>query len=379
MHQKNARQWLLLGGALSGYTFELFETVAELGGVDVRFLYCPLDSLPSFQHEQTGGLSAGRLWWDRAGWSEIRRFVREPAPDAVFVYGNLPRIKMAYALSQIPGGVPVYYAADTNIASLAASRWKTRIRRLACLQVARRAVAALSLGKSNRSALQLLGFRRVIDLPSYAVDFEALDRASAETIARDIPDDRRKLTLLIIARLVPAKNLPALAAALAADPGLASNVRLIIAGEGPDRIALETIKARYPNLDLEILGAVPHSQVGRLFAAADVFLLPSRVEPWGIVVVEALGMGVPVIATPEVGAAVSLADETHAVLLSKSADPDDLLAMIRVFKERRASISQLARLAASGIRSHYGRRAVAGAHLQLVYGPFERFGKSTLG
>jgi glycosyltransferase involved in cell wall biosynthesis len=368
MHQKGKRNWLLLGGGLSGYTFDLFASVAKLGGVDVRFLYHPLDGRASFQHEQTGGLSTGRLWWEGAGWSEIRRFVREPAPDAIFVYGNLPRIKMAYALSQIPRGVPVYYAADTNVAALVAAGWKTWVRRFACLQVARRAVAALSLGQSNRSALQLLGFRKVIDLPCYAIDFDVLTRAAAEATVDALSNAQRKITLLIIARLVPAKNLPALAAALAADPRLADKIRLVIAGEGPDRIALEAIKGRSPNLDLEILGAVPHSQLGRLFASAHALLLPSRFEPWGIVVVEALGMGLPVIATPEVGAAVSLADETRAILLSESADPQHLLEAIRVFIERRASISELARLAVPGIRSHYGRAEVANAHLQLVYG-----------
>ena len=368
MMNDNPRKWLLLGGELSGYTFDLFETIAALGSVDVRFLYNPLDGLPSFQHELTGGLSNGRLWWNQAGWSEIRHFVREPAPDVAIVHGTRPRIKMAYALSQLPRGVPVYYAADTNISALVASGWKTLARRLATSLVARRATAALSLGQSNRLALQALGFKQIVDVPFYAIDFEALDRASAETTVPDGPEEPRKLTLLTVARLVPAKNLPAFAAALAGDAELAGKVRLVIAGEGPDRPALEAIKSRSPSLDLELLGAVPHSRIGSLFARADAFLLPSSFEPWGIVVVEALGMGLPVIATPEVGAAVSLAIQSGAVVLAKSADPRAMLDATRAFLDRRHELAANVQVAMPGVRSLYGRRAVAKAHLQLVYG-----------
>jgi glycosyltransferase involved in cell wall biosynthesis len=261
---------------------------------------------------------------------------------------------MAYALSQLPRGVPVYYAADTNIAALCASGWKAHIRRLACRQVAGRAIAALSLGMSNRLALQFLGFHKIIDLPSYAIDFEVLDHSAAERASEDITAGGHKTTLLVIARLVPEKNLPALAAVLAADPVLANSVRLVIAGEGPERATLEAIKGRSPSLDLRLLGAVPHSQIGRLLARADALLLPSRSEPWGIVVVEALGMGLPVIATPAVGAAFSLADETQAILLSESAEPQSLLKAIRNFSKRRDLLAQRARAATSTIRTRYG-------------------------
>jgi glycosyltransferase involved in cell wall biosynthesis len=369
MKNRNTRKWLLLGGRLAGCTFDLFETVAELGGVDVRFLYSPLDDLPSYQHERTGAISSGRLWWEEAGWYQIREFVRDPTPDVAFVYGNHPRIKMAYALSCLPGSVPVYYVADTNIAKLAASGGKTLVRRIACLQVVTRAAAALSLGQSNRLALQLLGFQRIVDLPALAVDFEALDRAVAKVTPVDFPEPRREITLLVIARLVPEKNLPAFVGALAAEPELVSRVRLIIAGEGPDRPALESIKARSPSLDLVLLGAVPHAKIGPLFACADALLLPSRSDAWGAVVVEALGMGLPVIATPEVGAAVSLAGETQTILLSESADPRSLLDTIRIFGKRRAALSGLASMARQAIRSRYGRPEVASAHLELVYGP----------
>jgi len=366
MKNPDRRNWLVLAAELSGYTYDLFETVSTLGGVDVRLLCSPLVPQSSFQHEQAKRSSGSCLWWETAGWSEIANFVRDPPPDAIFVYGNRPRLKMAYALVLAPRSVPTFYAADTNIAALHPAGWKTYARRFASIQVAMRAKAALSLGGSNRQALQALGFPRIIDLPVYAVDFDALD-LGAKRGSEQSEAHTGRLNLLIIARLVPEKNLPAFVSALAADPVLRKRVRLTIAGEGPDRPALESLKRRAPDLRVDLLGAVPRANIGSLFTLADALLLPSRFEPWGIVVVESLGMGLPVIASPVVGAAASLADATQAVVLARSADPQDMLAAIQTFLSRQPEFSSCAGAAMPDIRSRYGRQAVAQAHLELVY------------
>ena len=279
------RRWLLLGGPLSGYTFDLFKTVSELRDIDVRFLHDPIDGLPSFEHEATAGQSANRLWWKDVGVAEIRRFVREPRPEAVFIYGTQPRVKMNLALRFIPASTGVYYAADSNVISLALHARRAIAQRLALIPLAKRATAALSLGLTNRLAMQAMGFERVVEVPVYAVDFAVLD-AGAPRPARD----PHEVAFLIIARLATVKNLQ--------HPDLLSRVRLVMAGEGPDRGALETLQKQHQQLKLELLGAVSRQDLGALFRRSDALLLPSLQEPWGIVVTEALGMGIPVVATP---------------------------------------------------------------------------------
>jgi hypothetical protein len=79
-------------------------------------------------------------------------------------------------------------------------------------------------------------------------------------------------------------------------------------------------------------------------------------------------MGVPVVASSAVGAASSLDRQTQAVVLAQSAEPRSVLAAIRTFLDRREEIAAKARVAVPGIRSRYGRQAVAKAHLELVYG-----------
>ncbi len=71
----------------------------------------------------------------------------------------------------------------------------------------------------------------------------------------------------------------------------------------------------------------PTNDVGKSFAAADLFLLPTQYEPFGIVIVEALAMGIPVITTSLAGAASAIAG-SGAGLLQQNPDDVDELALL---------------------------------------------------
>jgi glycosyltransferase involved in cell wall biosynthesis len=359
--------WLVLDAHLSAYSFDLFETISSIAAIDVRFVCDRLNELPSFDHEAMSRTPQACLPWKDTSWWRIKRFVADPPPDAVFVYGTRPRIRMNLVLAHLSPATRLFYFADTNIVTLASEPTRSLGRRWACMPFARRATA-LSLGLTNRLALQSLGFKQVVDVPQYAVDFEALDLAAAEATGRSVRHSDAETLLLVIARLVPAKNLPQFVAALARHPPLASRTRLLIAGEGPDRVALEAIHRRQPHLKLELLGAVSRRCIGELFGVVDALLMPSKSEPWGVAVVEALGMGIPVIATPSVGAAVSLAGATQAIVISESAKPDTLLAAIVHFINHRAALMQAAQSAKPDIRRRYGRLSIARQMVELVDG-----------
>ncbi len=69
-----------------------------------------------------------------------------------------------------------------------------------------------------------------------------------------------------------------------------------VAGEGP---ALAELKSRYP--EANYLGVLSQAELAKVYAAADVFVFPSRTDTFGLVLLEALACGTPVAAYPVTG------------------------------------------------------------------------------
>ncbi|KQS03500.1 glycoside hydrolase [Sphingomonas sp. Leaf357] len=103
-----------------------------------------------------------------------------------------------------------------------------------------------------------------------------------------------------IGALIPRKGHEVVVRAVAALPG----VTLLIAGEGPDRPALEAEMAAHGvGARLRLLGAVPHGELQTLLAAADVMALCSESEGLANAWIESLACGTPIVVTGAGGAA----------------------------------------------------------------------------
>lgn len=84
-----------------------------------------------------------------------------------------------------------------------------------------------------------------------------------------------------------------------------SDITLVFAGSGGQEARLREIAA--PLRDrVRFPGFVPREKLPELYAMADLLVLPSRQEVWGLVINEALACGVPVLTTDVVGAAPDL-------------------------------------------------------------------------
>jgi glycosyltransferase involved in cell wall biosynthesis len=78
-------------------------------------------------------------------------------------------------------------------------------------------------------------------------------------------------------------------------------VQTLLAGHGGLWEEMHTLRAELKLKGIHFLGHQPQHEVARLYNAADVSVVPSRVEPFGLVAVEALACGTPVVATDEGG------------------------------------------------------------------------------
>ena len=126
--------------------------------------------------------------------------------------------------------------------------------------------------------------------------------------------------VVAVGALIPRKGHDILIDAVAKLPG----VSLLIAGDGPERAALTARAARNSNR-IRLLGAVPHADLPRLFAAADVSALASASEGLANAWVESLACGTPVVAA-DIGGARELVTLNSGRVVPR--DPDAFAAAI---------------------------------------------------
>ncbi len=155
-------------------------------------------------------------------------------------------------------------------------------------------------------------------------------------------------TLAFAGRLGPQKSLDVALEAVAELP----DVTLVVAGDGPDRGALER-RARELGVDgrARFLGSVPRDDVLRLFRAADASVLSSSWENLPHTVLEALAVGSPVIAT-SVGGVPEVVRDGENGLLVPARDPRALAEAIRRFFADEDLRARLAAAAAGSVAGY---------------------------
>lgn len=154
-----------------------------------------------------------------------------------------------------------------------------------------------------------------------------------------------------VGALIPRKGHDLTLAAVARLPG----VQCRIAGEGPERAKLEEQIAAHGIADrAQLLGAVPHSDLPALFAAADVLSLPSSSEGLANAWVEALASGTPVV-TCDIGGAREAIDRPAAGRIV----PRDAVSISGVIGELLAAPPPAADVRAAALRFTWDANAAA--------------------
>lgn len=106
------------------------------------------------------------------------------------------------------------------------------------------------------------------------------------------------------------------------DPSL----RLLVVG----RVSIEPHEALLQSLGLagQVRCTGPSAEVARYFAAADLFTLPTYYEAWGLVIVEALATGIPVLTSRLAGAAAAVQENRTGLLVDDPHDDAEIAAKI---------------------------------------------------
>jgi glycosyltransferase involved in cell wall biosynthesis len=141
--------------------------------------------------------------------------------------------------------------------------------------------------------------------------------------------DASKFRLITVTRLVPHKQVDLLLRAVSKLP---STVVLTVVGNGPSRRSLEDLATALDIDDqVRFTGTLDREEVRAAYSNSDVFVLASRTEPFGVVLVEAMATGLPLVATRSGGPEDIVTPNTG--ILVPTDDPEALAAAVKTLRD----------------------------------------------
>lgn len=165
------------------------------------------------------------------------------------------------------------------------------------------------LATGTRSAQYLRRYRvpesRIRIVP-YCIDVDAFasaaarGRADRERLRAEFGAAHDESIVLFVGKFIALKEIPTLIDAMARLVASGQAVRLVLVGSGPLAGELAAM-ANARSLPVTFVGFVNQTRLPEVYAAADVLVLPSSSETWGLVVNEAFACGVPAVVSDRVG------------------------------------------------------------------------------
>ncbi len=298
--------------------------------------------IPGFQIGDSG----------RLGWA-ARRAVAERLGrgDLAALHGHDPKSDWVIAGALRAAGRRPREAAVRRLATLhlyTCESLPLRLYRLLDLRLVRRFDGVIAV--TSALAQELASGTRTCVIPN-GLDGAGL-RARAALTGRSGTKDAgggRAPVLVAAGRLTRQKGFDLLLQALPAVVAQFPHLRVLIAGEGPERRALAG-QAEGLRLQERVRFLGERDDLAALFAAADGFVLPSRSEGSPYVLLEAMALGLPVVAT-DVGGVPAMLEGGANGLLVRAEDPPALAAAIL----RLVQLPQEAKR-----RAEMARQAIAG-------------------
>jgi spore coat protein SA len=170
-------------------------------------------------------------------------------------------------------------------------------------------------------------------------------------------------TVLFAGRIIPRKGVPVLLKAVKLARARAPRpIRVILAGGSPNRGYMRRMKRLSARLGIRarFLGTVPHRRIHRVYQQADAFVCPSQKhEAFGLVNVEAMSAGLPVIASSNGGIKEIVRHYRNGLLVSDYRNPKAFADAIVLLMSHRELYERLRRQAREDCLSRFSWGAAA--------------------
>lgn len=173
----------------------------------------------------------------------------------------------------------------------------------------------------------------------------------------------RAFVIASLARLVPEKGIADLIEAVARIVADGDEVLVVVGGDGPARPALEALARDRLGTRAVFLGTIA-GDTADLYASADVFVLPSYEEGFGLVYVEAAAHGVPSIGTRVGGIPEAVTDGETGILVP----PGDIAALenaIRLLRDNPSLRYTLGEAAHARANAEFSETTMADRYARL--------------
>jgi glycosyltransferase involved in cell wall biosynthesis len=290
------------------FRIPLFNALAEVQEVDLTVLFLsdrdPKRPYPVYADEFRfrWRVLPGRELVRRGRWivfsRGVLRSLRRLRPDVVVIGGwNQPAFWAAAVFARATRTPLVAWVESTlrdARRNSGPAEWLKRRLVHAC-------TGLLVPGRASADYVSSLGVpgNQIVRAPN-AVDTRLFRDRVDELRAVGTAPPARQPYVLYVGRLDPEKGVDVLTAAARDLPATVA-----IVGRGPEEGRLRA--SAPPNV--RFVGWVPRDELPLWYAAADVFVLPSRSDQWGMVLNEAAAAGLPLVATDAPGAAHDLVDD----------------------------------------------------------------------
>lgn len=223
--------------------------------------------------------------------------------DVVLVYGYTNPWMLAAMAASRAAGVPYLLRGEAHAQSQARGV-RRYLRQVIAGAAVRASAGGLAIGQLNEGFYRKYGARHIVFAP-YSVDdrrFAEVPRLARSVVLKQWGLDEARPVIMFSGKLIPRKRPLDLAAAVRL---VQPDVNTLFVGDG---VLADQVRAALQRGRGAVTGFVNQSELPSYYHAADVLVLPSEAEPWGLVVNEAMAAGVLPVVSDRVGAGPDLVE-----------------------------------------------------------------------
>lgn len=341
------RRLVILTEIISPYRIPLFNALARQLEVDLHVIFLAetdprLRQWQIYKDEIKFSCQVLSSWRRRVGRYNVLlnfglgRALKAAAPDLILCGGYNYIASWQALLWARMRGVPFFLWSESNLQDMRRGHATVELLKSEFL---RRCAGFVVPGRSAREYLHghKIEDAHIFTAPN-AVDND-LFRTAAAVSRRNARERRTELDLpdryfLFVGRLVPEKGVFDLLSAYAKlDERICQQIGLVYVGEGVCRRQLEEQSASISPGMVRFAGFVQRDQLATYYALAEMLILPTYSDPWGLVVNEAMACSLPVVVSRVAGCAADLVKENWNGLLVSPRDASSLSAAMAAIAE----------------------------------------------